>query len=185
MVFPLAPWVFGAAAIGFAYLPGLVAARLHGYAVVFGGLVTLLCAFAGVFAQPLARRLDRVGSSRLMVTSLCAVVVGVLLAAAAAGLGDPLLVVVAAVVLGGAYGLCLVSGLLEVQRLAEPADLGAATAGYQASAYLGMAVPYLLAAAGAAIAPPVLLLGVAGLAVLSLAWVVRSPAPHRVPEPVA
>jgi MFS family permease len=185
VVFPLAPWVFGAAAIGFAYLPGLVTARLHGYAIVFGGLVTLLCAFTGVFVQPLARRLDRVGSSRLMVTSLCAVVVGVLLAAAAAGLGDPLLVVVAAVVLGGAYGLCLMSGLLEVQRLAEPADLGSATAGYQASAYLGMAVPYLLAAAGAAIAPPVLLLGVAGLAVLSLAWVVRSPAPHRVPEPVA
>lgn len=185
VVFPLAPWVFGAAAIGFAYLPGLVTARLHGYTIVFGGFVTLLCAFAGVFAQPLARRLDRMGGSRLMVTSLCAVVVGVLVAAAAAGLVNPVLVVVAAVVLGGSYGLCFVSGLLEVQRLAEPADLGGATAVYQASAYLGMTVPYLLAAASAAFAPPVLLLGVAGLAVLSLVWVARSPAADREPARVA
>jgi MFS family permease len=185
VVFPLAPWVFGAAAIGFAYLPGLVTARLHGYAIAFGGFVTLLCAFAGVFAQPLARRLDRTGGSRLMVTSLCTVVVGVLVAAAAAGLGDPVLVVVAAVVLGAAYGLCFVSGLLEVQRLADPADLGGATAVYQASAYLGMTVPYLLAAAGTVITPPVLLLGVAGLALLSLGWVVWSPAVRREPELVA
>ncbi|WP_037062594.1 MFS transporter [Pseudonocardia acaciae] len=184
VVFPLAPWVFGSAAIGFAYLPGLVGARLHGYAIAFSGFVTLACAFAGVFAQPVARGLDRVGGSRLMGASLLAVLVGVLVASAAAWLGDPVLVLAAAIVLGGAYGLCLVSGLLEVQRLAAPEDLGSATAMFQASAYLGMTVPYLLAAAGALASPPVLLLGVAVLAALSLGWAVRSPSVDPAPEPV-
>ena len=51
---------------------------------------------------------------------------------------------VAAVLLGLAYGLCLVSGLRQAEHLANPAERGAVIACYYALAYLGFAVPYLV-----------------------------------------
>jgi hypothetical protein len=49
-----------------------------------------------------------------------------------------------AAVLGCPYGLCLVSGLIEVGRLARPEAVGSLTAVYYALAYLGLTTPYLL-----------------------------------------
>jgi MFS family permease len=43
-----------------------------------------------------------------------------------------------------AYGLCLVAGLVAVQRLADPKGLARLTAIYYALTYVGFAVPYLL-----------------------------------------
>jgi MFS family permease len=54
-------------------------------------------------------------------------------------------VLVAAVVLGAGYGIALVAGLSEVQRIAGPADLAGLTAVYYALTYLGFAVPATLA----------------------------------------
>lgn len=61
VVVPLAPWVFGTAAIAVAYLPGVLQPRLGGYAIAFSALVTLLAAGCGIAVQPLARRLDTPG----------------------------------------------------------------------------------------------------------------------------
>ena len=47
--------------------------------------------------------------------------------------------------LGLAYGLCLVSGLRQAEHLANPAERGAVIAApLHALAYLGFAVPYLV-----------------------------------------
>ena len=46
--------------------------------------------------------------------------------------------------LGLAYGLCLVSGLRQAGALAGPDDRGAVIACYYAVAYLGFAAPYLV-----------------------------------------
>ncbi|MEU7581302.1 MFS transporter [Streptomyces sp. NPDC041068] len=170
VVAPLAPWVFGSASIGLAYLPGLVGSRLAGHALVFSACSAMLTALAGILVQPLVRRVDRPGSPRLLTTALGLVVAGLLVAAGAAATYAPWLVAVAAFVLGAGYGAAQVCGLLEVQRLARPAELATLTALYQALSYLGFAAPFLLAAAQSAVPPGVLLLVAAGLAGLTLAW---------------
>jgi hypothetical protein len=53
------------------------------------------------------------------------------------------------VLLGLAYGLCLVSGLRQAEQMAGPDERGAVIACYYALAYLGFAVPYLAAGLGA------------------------------------
>jgi hypothetical protein len=50
-------------------------------------------------------------------------------------------------VLGAAYGLILVAGLLEVQRLAQDGGLAGLTAAFYVLTYLGFAAPYRLALA--------------------------------------
>lgn len=161
VVVPLAPWVFGAASVGLASLPGLVLGRLGDEALVFAALVTGSTALAGIAVQPLARRMTRPGHA------LAVVVAGLLLAALAAALTTPVLIVVAAVVLGAGYGCCQVSGLREVQRLARTDELARVTAAYQAISYTGFALPFLLTAARPLAPPPVLLLITAVLAVCS------------------
>jgi len=56
---------------------------------------------------------------------------------------------IAAVLLGSAYGLCLVSGLRQAEQMAGPTERGAVVACYYALAYLGFATPYLAAGLGA------------------------------------
>jgi MFS family permease len=176
VVVPLAPWVFGSASVALAYLPALVVDRLGGHALVFGAAVTTLTAAAGIAVQPLARRVP--APRRLLVTAMGLVAAGMLVATGAAAASSPALVVVAALVLGAAYGCCQVCGLQEVQRLARPERLAALTSAYQAVSYLGFAVPFPLAAAGRLASPPVLLLVVTGLAVLTLGAVARAARPR-------
>ncbi|HEY4004296.1 MAG TPA: hypothetical protein VGM60_03790 [Pseudonocardia sp.] len=52
---PIAPWVFGTAAIAFAYLPALVAERGGSHALLFSAAATTLTAVTGILAQPLAK----------------------------------------------------------------------------------------------------------------------------------
>jgi MFS family permease len=174
VVVPLAPWVFGSASIALAYLPTLVAAQLPGHVLIFSAVITLLTAGAGIVVQPLARRVDRPGTPRLIATSLGIVVAGllvaVLVAAWAGTAAGPVLVVLAALVLGAGYGCCQVCGLLEVQRLARPEHLAGLTAIYQAVSYVGFVAPFPLAAASRVIPPATLLLAVAGFAALTLLW---------------
>lgn len=173
VILPLAPWVFGSASIALAYLPALVEDRLGTGALAFTAVVTMLTALAGILVQPLARRMDTPGTSRLIFVSLAIVVAGLLVSAAAAATGQPAVVVVATLVLGAGYGACQVCGLLEIQRLARPSSLAGLTAIYQAVSYLGFALPFLLAAAAPAIPAARLLLVVAALAVITLGWTVR------------
>ena len=141
----IAPWVFAAPAVAFAFLPAAVGAdRLTG-GVAVTGAVTALTALAGVLIQPAARALDAlrwrwpVGMVGLLV---CAA--GLVLSAYAVQAGSLWLLAPCAAVLGCAYGLCLVSGLIEVGRLAPPEAVGSLTSVYYALAYLGLTTPYLL-----------------------------------------
>lgn len=165
VVLPAAPWVFAGPAVAFAVLPTLVSAHISGYGIVFGGLVAGLTLTIGVLIQPLARRLDRPGDIRGATVSLAAIAAGFLVAALAAALGSPLLVLLDAPLLGVGYGVGLVSGLLETQRLAAHGDLGGLTAVYYALTYVGFAAPLALAAVSGVFGYPVLLCGLAALAV--------------------
>jgi hypothetical protein len=97
------------------------------------------------------------------------------------GRGDWLLVPTG-LVLGCAYGLCLVAGLIEVQRLASARELARATSVYYALTYLGFAAPYLLTRAHALASYTTLLALVAGLALATAVTVAVQNARHPPPR---
>lgn len=175
VVAPMAPWVFAAPAIAFALLPSVVGAEHAADGIALTATITGLCALAGVLVQPLGRRLD-VGSvtSRAATAGLIVLAAGLVLAAVTAESREPLLLVPSAVVLGSAYGLCLVAGLTETQRLADGATRGALTSVYYALTYLGFGAPYLLAAAANAIRYSFLFCFAATLALATAAQVTRA-----------
>jgi MFS family permease len=144
VVVPFAPWVFGSVSVGFAYSP----AELPDGAgeLAFAGLLTGLSLLTGVLVQPWARRLeDRRGLLAAQV-GMVAVVLGLGLCVLALHEQVRVLLLVCGPVLGVGYGCCLVSGLRETERLADPAEKGATVAVYYAVTYLGFAAPYLLGA---------------------------------------
>jgi len=145
VVLPAAPWVFAAPSIAFAILPSLVSGHVGGYPLLFSAVIAALTLGTGVAIQPLARRLDHPGQVTGALLGLAVIVVGTLVGAAAADRAAPVLVVIAAVPLGAGYGLGLVSGLLETQRIAGPDELAGLTAVYYSLTYVGFALPLALA----------------------------------------
>jgi len=168
VVTPLAPWVFVAASVSFALMPGVVSSRTSPYGLAFAAVTAGTTLGLGVAIQPLARRLDETSASLGALAGLIAVIAGLLVAALAADLVNWPLVLLAAALLGSGYGLCLVSGLLEVQRIAAPGELAGLTAIFYALTYLGFAAPIVLSALHGVVSYSVLLLITAGLAGLSL-----------------
>ena len=144
-IVPSAPWVFGCAGVAYAVLPGLVASQVGGLRVAFSATATVVALGCGVLIQPFARRLDRPasprGSSLALTIALMMTAVGMALAALAADRLSVPFVLIAAALLGCAYGTNLVSGLLLVQRIAEPHDLAGLTAAYYALSYVGFGAP--------------------------------------------
>jgi predicted MFS family arabinose efflux permease len=140
-VAPAAPLVFGSVSLAIVVLPEEVTSA-RSLSAGFAGLMTALSFSAGVAVQPLARRLRRALAGN--VAGLCCATAGAGLGIAAVAGSSPALAGVAAVLLGLAYGLCLVSGLRQAEQLASPDERGAVIACYYTVAYLGFAVPYLV-----------------------------------------
>ena len=169
----MAPWVFAAPAIAFALLPSVVGAEHAADGTALTAAITALCALAGVLVQPLARRLDDHAqqprrNSGTAVSRLRP-------RARRDHDADPrhLAARASAIVLGSAYGLCLVAGLVEIQRLGHDGALAGLTAGYYALAYLGFALPYLLAEAAHLASYTILLTLAAALALGTAGLVTR------------
>src|SRR5580692_7074545 len=169
VVAPMAPWVFAAPAIAFALLPSLAGA---GQAANGIALTAALCALAGILVQPLARSLDlRPGRNRAAAAGLLVLAAGLVLGAVTAHAREVWLLVPSAIVLGCAYGMCLVAGLVEVQRLAGSNGAAGLTAIYYALTYLGFAAPYLIVL-GTRLASYTVLLAVAALLALGTATLI-------------
>jgi hypothetical protein len=173
LVLPAAPWVFGAPAISFAVQPAALGAeRTAGFGLIFATVLTTVTLSASVGIQSWARRLDlrsRTAGARL---GLGLIAVGTLVAAATAATGSLVLAVAVSVVLGAGFGISLVSGLLEVQRIATPGQLGGLTAVYYCLTYVGFLLPVVLAALVGVASYAVLLVTVAAVVVGCLAVVV-------------
>jgi len=144
VVAPMAPWVFGLASAGGVLLPRAIG----GKAIAFAGVVNALTLWSGVAVQPLARRIEE---RRPMLAAFCGLALGTaaLFAAAVvlAHAAEPS-VLLAAVPLGAGYGLILVGGLHETERLARPDERAATIAVFLALTYAGFALPYLVSALG-------------------------------------
>jgi MFS family permease len=182
VVVPLAPWVFGAVGSAYAVLPGLMRSHAGGVPIAFSALLTVITLACGFGIQTLGRLIDTHRSARASVVALVIVLIGMVLASwAAATLSLPV-VVLAAAVLGCGYGLALVAGLSEVQRIATPEDLAGLTAVYYSVAYLGFFVPAILAWLSARWTYPAMFVGgvvVAALCLVVVACAWRAHLPTR------
>jgi hypothetical protein len=150
-VAPAAPLVFGSVSLAIVVLPEEVTSA-RSLSAGFAGLMTALSFSAGVAVQPLARRLRRTLAGN--VAGLCCATAGAGLGIAAVADSSRVLAGAAAVLLGLAYGLCLVSGLRQAEQMASPDERGAVIACYYVLAYLGFAVPYLVDGLGAVAGRP-------------------------------
>ncbi len=173
VVLPAAPWVFGCAGVAFAVVPALVARTTGGGAIGYATLLAVVGLAVGAAVQPFAARIGAATGGRQLPVGLAVAVVGLLLAALVALTASPLLGVLAAAVLGAGYGVCIVSGLTEVQRSAPPQHLAALTAVYYSVTYVGFLFPVLLAAVSAVAPEPLLLVGLAAVCTACLAAVLR------------
>jgi MFS family permease len=183
VVAPMAPWVFAAPAIAFALLPSVAGAGQATNGVALTAAIAALCALAGILIQPLARRLDlRPGRNRAAAAGLLVLAAGLVLGAITAQRREVWLLAPSAVVLGCAYGMCLVAGLVEVQRLAARGGAAGLIAIYYALTYLGFAAPYLIVLASRLASYAVLLTVAAALALGTAVLISRAPAVQQPAE---
>ena len=136
-----APVVFGSMSVAIVVLPEEVTSA-RTLSVGFAGLMTALAFAAGTGVQPLARRLEARRGHAAIVAGLGCAAAGAAVGIAAVTSAGRLLAGTGAVLLGLAYGLCLVSGLRQAEHLAGAHDRGAVVACYFALSYAGFAAPY-------------------------------------------
>ncbi|MEU6833561.1 MFS transporter [Nocardia beijingensis] len=141
---PAALWLFTSAAAAYAVLPALMAPRVGAAPIAFSAMICVITLGCGFAVQSVARRIDRPGTARAAAVALSAVTLGMALAATASGLLTLWATVAAAVVLGAGYGIGLVAGLQEIERIARPDDLAGLTAVFYSASYLGFGTPALL-----------------------------------------
>ena len=194
-----APWVFGVASISFATLTS-VTARHTPAPIAFTGLVGAVTLLTGVAVQPAAQRLaGRASRARTpaatirstpegtaapsagdsprfvppAVVGLACATIGLLLGAAVAATESPWLTLPAAVCLGASYGIMMVSGLREVEYIAQPEELGALIAVFYSLTYVGFFAPFTLTIIGPAVGLATCLIAGAVITALSIVPVVR------------
>ncbi|MEJ6550245.1 MFS transporter [Corynebacterium sp. USCH3] len=139
-----APWAFGLATTSFAVLPPLVASGVSA-PVAYTGLIAGVAMLTGTFVQPWAGRLPATAPVTPPLYALGTTVLGMGAALIVVTTEAVWFLIPTAVVLGTAYGIMMVSGLREVQRIAAPEELGSLTAVFYALTYLGFFMPFVIA----------------------------------------
>lgn len=155
VIVPLAPWVFGAGASAYAVLPALMADRVGSAPIAFSAVLCLVALGVGFTVQQVGRNLIAGGRTGVVV-SLGLIITGMGLAAWAASVLTVPAALIAAAVLGAGYGMGLLTGLHEIQRIAGPDDLAGLTAVFYSLTYLGFAVPAVLAFLSRSLSYPVM-----------------------------
>jgi MFS family permease len=186
VILPMAPWVFGAAGLAYAVMPQLVDSRVGHWGLAYATGLTVLTLGTGAAVQPVAKRLHGgpgARTGRASVVAMMVMLLGVVLCAADSVLLSPWLAVGAAATLGAAYGIAVVSGLLEIQQMAGADDLACLTGVYYTLAYAGFLLPTVLATLSAWLSYPAMLTGVAMVAVVCLALVMAGTRVTAVADP--
>ncbi|SEE21303.1 MFS transporter [Ruania alba] len=174
VVAPSAPWIFGANGISFAVVPVVVAEAVEPYSLAYSTLLVALTFAAGGAVQPLARRVDDPVRGYATLIALGMVAGGTAVAATAGMASSPALGIAAAVMLGSSYGLNLVSGLQEVDRIAPASHRGLIIGIFYTLSYSGFLLPAALAALAQWFSYPLMLGALVLLAMGCLAAVALS-----------
>lgn len=146
LIIPAAPWVFAAAGVAYAVMPALVQDELGEWTTMYATVLTVVTLGAGALVQNLVPRINKWTGGRALVVGLTLMTIGMGLAVVAALVANPVVAFIVAIVLGIAYGICVVAGLVIVQAIAEPKDLAGITGVYYSLAYSGFLLPTVLAA---------------------------------------
>lgn len=162
---PMALWVFSAVTLPIVVLAGRLGGSLSG--PWLPGAASALALGTGVAVQLLARRLEWGASAGIAGALLAAG--GFCLAAVVDSSPGLALFVLASVVLGSAYGLCLRAGLVDVGTLTPSHRRGTTLGVYYVCTYLGFGLPVLLETLRPTVGTTVPLLVLAGLAVAAAA----------------
>ncbi|GAB3403010.1 MFS transporter [Schumannella luteola] len=176
-----APWIFAAAAMGYGYLPTRLADQTAPFGIAYATAATVIALGASSLIQPVARRVHSLESARGLGVGTLGIAVGLVLVTIAIVIGSPVLGLVANAVLGCGFGISLVSGLLEVQRIAGARDLAGLTGVFYALAYAGFLLPTAISALALVIPAIDLLVAVVALAALAIV-VVRLSSRRHLPE---
>lgn len=179
------PWLFIACGMSYGYQPVLLADAAGELGLAYATLLSVVALGTGALVQPVAKRIDSVSSARGVLVSLLTLLAGLGVMTLATAADSLLLGVAASVVLGAGFGIGLVSGLLEVQRIAPPHELATLTGLFYAVAYTGFAMPTVVAALTPPFTTIELLLALACLLALSVAIVARSSRKHLPADPAA
>lgn len=174
VVLVVAPWLFAAAALAYGYLPVLLADRSGPWGLAYATGLTVLTLGVAAAVQPWAKRIDSVSSARGLVVALLFLGAGFTAAAWADHRQSLVLGVVVSVLIGIGLGIALVSGLLEVQRIATPEDLAGLTGVFYACAYVGFLLPMAMAAITPPFATFELMIALAVLVLLSVLLILVS-----------
>ncbi|TFC38808.1 MFS transporter [Cryobacterium sp. TMT2-14] len=157
VIIPSAPWVFGAAGIAYAIMPTLVQDQLGSLNLAYATLLTVVTLGTGALVQPQVARINRVTDGRALMVGMSVMLLGVGLSVATAIVLSPVLAFLTAVVLGAAYGVSIVAGLVEIQKISTVADLAGITGVYYSLTYIGFLLPVAFAWLNAVAGYPVLL----------------------------
>jgi MFS family permease len=160
-----APWIFAAAAIGYGYLPTRLAGATGDWGIAYATASTVVALGASSLIQPVAKRVHSLESARGLAVGTAGIAAGLVLVLAALALGSPVLGLVANAVLGCGFGISLVSGLLEVQRIADRRDLAGLTGVFYALAYAGFLAPTVISALARVLPVGPVLVAVVALAI--------------------
>ena len=171
VVLPAAPWIFAAAGVAYAVIPMLEGTRLGTMQLGYATLLTVLTLGTGALIQPFVAKISAATGGRSLVVGMGAMVAGLAVAAVNAHYLSLVAGALAAVLLGASYGIALVSGLVEIQRIATGRDLAGLTGLFYSLSYLGFLLPMALAGLAGIASYTVLLGGVAVLCLACLALV--------------
>lgn len=173
VVVPMAPWVFGAPALAFVVGPALVVDRTGAYGIAYAALAAVVTLSFGAAVQPLVPRLARLVGGRQAVVGLGLAAVSTLLLALDVRAGSVALALLAAALLGTAYGICILTGLVETQALADPERVAGLTGIYYSLIYVGFLLPVVLSELARVADEAVLLVVVAAVCAASAAALAR------------
>ncbi|WP_424449897.1 MFS transporter [Microbacterium arborescens] len=174
LVLPAAPWVFAAAGVAYAIMPAIAEEQLGDWTTLYATVLTVLTLGVGALMQSAVPALNRRTRGHALSIGLSLMTVGMVLAAVAALVSDPLLALGVAIILGAAYGITVVAGLLHVQKIATPQDLAGLTGVYYSLTYVGFLLPTVLAALLPLMSYSTTLAAVAVVCFICLGLVVRA-----------
>ncbi|ALE07435.1 hypothetical protein AL755_21365 [Arthrobacter sp. ERGS1:01] len=145
VVLPAAPWIFATAGVAYAVIPMLESARLGTMQLGYATLLTVLTLGTGALVQPFTAHINKATNGRAVLVGMAAMMAGLVIAAVNAHYLSLVAGAVAAIMLGASYGIALVSGLVEIQRIATGRDLAGLTGVYYSLSYIGFLLPMALA----------------------------------------
>jgi MFS family permease len=178
-----APWLFASVAISYGYLPTQLRGATGSWGLVFATAATVVAQGTSSAIQPVAKRVHSMQSARGLTVGVFVITAGIAVAVLAISAQSVWAGLAANVVIGAGFGIALVSGLLEVQRIATAQDLAGLTGVFYALGYAGFLTPTVIAAIAASVPVITILWVVVGLAVVSWLLILTSSTRHLPAKP--